>query len=625
MSNTALTTKIQNNTKMFSQYNPNTIETTNLSDLTFTVVDIETTGSKPLFHHIIEIGIVQIHKGEIIDTYETFINPGHPIPPAITMITGITDNDVEHAPLFPDIIDNILPYLNKGIFVAHNVAFDYNFIQKSLFRSGVNWHAPKLCTVQLSRKLLPHLPKHNLDAIAQHFHINIERRHRALNDAKATSIALTKMCQILIDNGLNAFSTLTKFAKRTESDKFKNLKPVINSLPYAPGVYLMKNKDGHIIYVGKSKCLHNRVRSYFYETENKSKKIQRLIEEVHSIDHIQTGSELSAMLLESQKIKEHLPVFNTMIRNYRAYPFLKFTNEPFTRIILSREVKPDGATYYGPFKSTLEVKKLIDQLQKTFGIRTCKAKLNSKKPKTFKACLDVELGNCSGACTGKMSVIEYHQHITRAQNFLEGNGSAIIKKIENQIDDASKNLEFEKAAELRDKLIILERLQSNRAKIAQAVHKNNVIIIQPSIDKTTKEAFLVKNGILLHTFQLNCINPKETNDQEGENETRWTYDTCKFPANQYEEITYNPDNQAIWQELLQNIFTQEKFPTLTKSNIDELMIIATWLMQHTEQREIFYITPNTLNSTAATLGNKYIFKNLPTHITSPQPNLQATT
>lgn len=600
-------------THMLTEFNPNTIETTDLNNLTFTVVDLETTGGKPLFHQIIEIGIVRIERGEIVDTFETFVNPGHSIPPDITMITGITDNDVEYAPLFPDVIDKIMPYLNKGIFVAHNAAFDYGFMQKSLFRAGVNWHAPKLCTVQLSRKLLPHLPRHNLDAIAQYFHINIERRHRALDDAKATGIALTKMCQILIDNGINALSTITKFAKRPESDKYQFLKPTIESLPLSPGVYLMKNKDGQIIYIGKSKCLQKRVRSYFYEQEDKSKKLQRLVEEVQSIEHIKTGSELSALLLESQKIKEHLPIFNTMIRNYKAYPFLKFTNEAYPRMILSREVKPDGAKYYGPFKSALEVNKLIEQLQKTFGIRTCKIKLNPKRPDTFKPCLDVELGNCSGACTGKLSVIEYSQFVKRAHNFLEGNGASVIEKIEHQIDEAAQLLEFEKAAELRDKLIMLERLHNTRAKVAQAVHHNNVIIVQPGIDKATKEVFFIKNGILLHTQTVKFANKFTSHDEFPEED---------FMPEQIETAELN-DYTHIWSKHLNKFYNSlSESPALSKSNIDELMIIATWLMQHSEQKEVYFVSPHTIENTAQMLGTKYTLELENTPSTqNPQPNL----
>lgn len=587
-------------TPMLTPFNPNAIETTDLQNLTFTVVDIETTGGKPLFHQIIEIGIVKIEKGEITDTFETFVNPGHPIPPDITMITGITDNDVEYAPIFPDVVDKIMPYLNQGIFVAHNVGFDYGFVQKSLYRAGVDWHAPKLCTVQLSRKLLPHLPRHNLDALAKYFHINIERRHRALDDARATGIALTKMCQILVDNGINALSAITRLTKRHESDKYQHLKPTIDALPYTPGVYLMKNKQDQIIYIGKSKCLHKRVRSYFYEQQDKSKKLERLVAEVKSIEHICTGSELSALLLESQKIKEHLPIFNKLIRNYKAYPFLKFTNEAYPRLVISRDVKSDGAAYYGPFKSTAEVSRLIEQLQKTFGIRPCKTKLNPKKPESFKTCLDVELGYCTGACTGKLPVIEYATFVKRAQNFLEGNGNNVIEKLQQQIDQASQKLEFEKAAELRDKLIILERLHNNRAKIAQAVHHNNVVIVQPGTDKGSKEIFLIKNGILLNTIDATYANSLQPDYDE-------------LPEQQ-DDMLINEENNpniTVWREALKTIYETETHNiALSKTNIDELMIIATWLMQHTDQKEVFFITPHTLQNVTETLGTKYTLESI---------------
>lgn len=557
---------------MPSVFNPHFLESSHLNEIPFVVVDVETSGSKPLFHQIIEIGIVKLQHGEITDQFHSFLNPGHPIPPDITMITGITDRDVADAPTFDQIAEKILPILNSGVFVAHNVQFDYGFVQKSLYVAGHRWFAPKLCTVQLSRKVLPHLPRHNLDALAQYFHIEIPHRHRALDDARATGIALRQMCQIMLTNGISALTNVAKMLKPIQSDKYRHLKQTLDQIPYTPGVYYMKNKDGQIIYVGKSKCLHKRVRSYFYDQLDIPKKLERLVHEVHSIEWTSTGSELSALLLESQEIKQHMPLFNRMIRNYKAYPFLKFTNEPYPRLILTREVKADGANYYGPFKSSMEVKKLIAQLQKTFGIRPCKGKLNPNKPESFKACLDVALGNCTGACTGKLSIEEYTLNIQRAQNFLDGNGQNIITKIAEQIDQASQNQEYEKAAELRDKLITLERLHHNRARIAQAVHQNDVIIIQPGAQKSTKEIFFLRNGILVHKVIATTDAPQFDDDLD---------------------TSSPPQNLRFWQALLHEHYAPH-LPRLypNKQNLDELLILATWLTQHQSPKDIIYLHGN---------------------------------
>jgi DNA polymerase-3 subunit epsilon len=556
---------------MPSVFNPHFLESSHLNEIPFVVVDVETSGSKPLFHQIIEIGIVKLQHGEVTDQFHSFLNPGHPIPPDITMITGITDQDVADAPTFDQIAEKILPILNSGVFVAHNVQFDYGFVQKSLYVAGHRWFAPKLCTVQLSRKVLPHLPRHNLDALAQYFHIDIPHRHRALDDARATGMALRQMCQIMITNGISALTNVAKMLKPVQSDKYRHLKQTLDQIPYTPGVYYMKNKDDQIIYIGKSKCLHKRVRSYFYDQLDIPKKLERLVHEVHTIEWTSTGSELSALLLESQEIKKHMPIFNRMIRNYKAYPLLKFTNEPYPRLILTREIKADGASYYGPFKSSMEVKKLIDQLQKTFGIRPCKTKLNPKNPESFKTCLDVALGNCTGACTGKLSIQDYATSIQRAQNFLDGNGQNIIAKIAEQIDHASQNQEYEKAAELRDKLITLERLHQNRARIAQAVHQNNVVIIQPGNQKSAKEIFFLRNGILVQTISATVEPPQ------------FSEDTTNEPHN----------SLKYWSEILSTIYDPNNQPLQpNKQNLDELLILATWLSQHQSPKDILYIHEN---------------------------------
>ncbi len=575
---------------------------TNLLDLNYTVVDLETTGTRPITNQIIEIGIVNIAHGEITDTFQTFVNPGTSIPPFISQMTGITDNDVEYAPVFPDIIQTIMPYLENRIFVAHNAAFDYTFLQKNLRACGVDFNAPKICTVQLSRKLIPQLAHHKLDDLARHFHIEIPNRHRALDDALATGKSLLNMFEILMQTGKQVFGSLTDFTQPSESKKYKILKPTIDELPLTPGIYLMKNKDDQIIYVGKSKCLQKRVRSYFYSSEKKSRKLEKLIETVESIEHITTGSELSALLLESKKIKEHLPVFNKMIRDYKAYPFLKISKEAFPRLYVTREIRSDGATYYGPFKSSSELKHTIERLQKAFKLRPCKHKINPKKPESLKLCMYYELGDCPGVCGGKMSQAEYLDYVEKAKAFLSGNEQIIMNKLETQIDELSESMKYEKAAELRDQLVSLERLLTKQQRIARCVEENNVVIIQEGTTRDTKEIFCVKNGIV-HTRLLGTIK----NDRESEyldSDTTLNFD-------EYAEYQDKKTNQQedIWRHTLSSIYNNKDDFKVTKENIDDLMIISTWLMQHTTSSHILPIqSESQMQQTVKALSRKYILQ-----------------
>ncbi len=608
-----------------SSMTQDTLYNTPLRDLPYSVVDLETTGTKPGVNQIIEIGIVKIVNNEIIDTYQTFLNPGVEIPPFISQMTGITNSDVEYAPILPDVAPTILPLIENSIFVAHNAAFDYNFLQKNLRLAGFEFASPKICTVQLSRKLIPQLSHHTLDDLARHFHIEIPNRHRALDDALATGKSLINMFDILIEGGKKIFGALQELTTPAETKKYQQIKNQIDELPFAPGVYLMKDKDGQIIYVGKSKCLQKRVRSYFYNGR-KTKKLEKLVQTVERIEHIPTGSELSALLLESKKIKEHLPVFNKMIRDYKAYPFLKISNEAFPRIYSVREIKADGAIYYGPFKSAGALESTIENLQKAFKLRPCKGKINPNKPETMKLCLYYEMGECPGVCGGKMSREDYAEIIEKAKAFLSGNEHIILSKIQSQIDESSEQLHFEKAAELRDTMIALERILHKQQKITKSVKENNVIIVEEGVDRKSKEIFCIKNGIL-HS-KLTATSKKKTspgNPHVKDNLASFRYSYLQkeipyfLPDDEFPETTLNQqeynqyqtlkadDNNLMWKDTLEAIYKNETEEIkITKENIDDLMIIATWLMQNSNRSNIYYVSPGTdISYIADTLSRHY--------------------
>ncbi len=600
-----------------------TLYNTPLRDLPYSVVDLETTGTKPGVNQIIEIGIVKILNSEIVDTYQTFLNPGEEIPPFISQMTGIRNSDVEFAPLLPDIAPTILPMIQDTVFVAHNAAFDYNFLQKNLLLAGFEFASPKICTVQLSRKLIPQLHHHTLDDLDRHFHIEIPNRHRALDDAIATGKSLLNMFDILVESGKKIFGSLQELTTPPETKKYQQIKNQIDLLPFSPGVYFMRDKDNQIIYVGKSKCLQKRVRSYFYNS-HKTRKLEKLVQTVEKIEYTPTGSELSALLLESKKIKEHLPVFNKMIRDYKAYPFLKISNEAFPRIYAVRELKADGAIYYGPFKSSSALQQTIDNLRKAFNLRPCKGKINPKKPEQMKLCLYYEMGECPGVCGGKMSQEEYGQIIEKAKAFLSGNEQIILKKLQSQIDESSELLEFEKAAELRDNFIALERILAKQQRIAKSVKENNVIIVEDGLDKKSKEIFCIKNGIV-HA-KLTALSNKQSNHEQNfikDNLAAFKYSYLQknepyFLDDEYPETTLNQkeysyyqgkkneENKRMWIDSLNTVYQDKTETKITKENIDDLMIISTWLMQNANRSNIYYINPqNGIEAIAETLSLHY--------------------
>lgn len=229
-------------------------------------------------------------------------------------------------------------------------------------------------------------------------------------------------------------------------------------LPDKPGVYLMKNSLGEVIYVGKAKILKNRVRQYFQKSKNHSEKVRTMVKHISEFEYIVTDSEMEALVLECNLIKKYRPRYNILLKDDKIYPLIKITlNEDFPRIICARNKIKDGARYFGPYISTGAVYETMEVIKKIFPIRDCK--LNIKKGNVkVRPCLNYHIGLCKAPCTGHISKEEYGKIISGVMDFLSGKNKDIIRKLKEDMDTLSENMEFEKAAELRDKIFALEKI-----------------------------------------------------------------------------------------------------------------------------------------------------------------------
>jgi len=284
-------------------------------DRKYAIVDIETTGGLVKRDKITEIAIV-LHDGDnVIDQYQTLINPERSIPPYISTLTGIRDDMVADAPLFCEVAKEIVLRTEGAVFVAHNARFDYGFLREEFSRLGYAFTRKQLCTVRLSRKLLPSLRSHSLDSLIRHYQLQVENRHRALDDALATAEVFAKMTRM--NPGINEVSDLInmgiKEARLPTSISLEQL----HALPEAAGVYYFHDSDGAVIYVGKSIHIKKRVIQHFAEISNKAGKLQQ---RVHDITYHLTGSELIASLFENAEIKRLQPEINRAQRR-KSFPF----------------------------------------------------------------------------------------------------------------------------------------------------------------------------------------------------------------------------------------------------------------------------------------------------------------
>ncbi|MDO5410944.1 MAG: excinuclease ABC subunit UvrC [Lachnospiraceae bacterium] len=280
---------------------------------------------------------------------------------------------------------------------------------------------------------------------------------------------------------------------------FFDIQEELKKLPDNPGVYLMHNEKDEIIYVGKAISLKNRVRQYFQSNRNKSPKILRMVSNIRWFEYILTDSELEALVLENNLIKEHRPRYNTMLKDDKTYPYIKVTvHEPYPRILFSRDRKKDKARYFGPYTSAESVKNTIDLLHKLFQIRTCHKTLDGtwtgQRP-----CLNHHLGQCSAPCQGTVSREEYHKQIAQALDFLEGRNYKVVETVlKKRMQEASENMDFEQAAQVRDLLFSVQKIKEKQKINATNQHEDrDIIAIAAEGYDAVVQVFFVRDGQMI--------------------------------------------------------------------------------------------------------------------------------
>jgi DNA polymerase-3 subunit epsilon len=331
--------------------------------MNYAIVDIETTGGHASANGITEIA-VYIHNGErVIRHFETLINPQQLIPKFITSLTGIDNAMVAEAPAFDEIADELFELLNENVFIAHNVNFDYSFVKHQLKQSGYDLTAKKLCTVRLGRKVFPGLPSYSLGNLCRSLKINIENRHRAGGDAKAT----VKLFEYMLANGAQTHIDL--MLKRTSAEQWlpMNLdKEVIDKLPSMPGVYYFHNSKDKIIYVGKAINIKKRVSSHFTHNDPDQKR-QHFIRNIHKVSFKQCATELEAIVLESTEIKKLWPRYNKSQKQpqvkYALYSFED--NRGYIRLAIDKKKKnfPHLYNFNLLNEGLVLVKKMVDEFE----------------------------------------------------------------------------------------------------------------------------------------------------------------------------------------------------------------------------------------------------------------------
>jgi len=422
-----------------------------LGEVTFAVVDLETTGGSPVDDRITEIGGVKLRGGERVGSFATLVDPSTPIPAAIAHLTGIDDRLVCGEPTIEQILPSLVEFLRGTVFVAHHASFDHAFLNAALARAGYDpIPGPPICTARLARRFVwPDVPNVRLPTLATYFRARVRPNHRALPDAEATAEVLDGLLGVAARLGVASLGDLREALRARGRPHYGKIS-IAEGLPNAPGVYLFLGRDGRVLYVGKSNDLRTRVKRYFYGDERKQ--VDALLGEVHRVRGLPCpGGELEALVVEARLIRRHEPAYNRRGRTWRRGAYLKVDpREAFPRVkVVRRAVADDGCRYLGPFANAAAARAAKEALEDAFPIRRCTRAMGART--RFSPCALADLGRCVAPCDGRIDPERYGELVRELLSSLSAPGG-LLGALGDRIARLADDQRFEEAALARDRL-----------------------------------------------------------------------------------------------------------------------------------------------------------------------------
>ncbi len=392
----------------------------------YAVVDVETTGKGLGGNRITEICIVRMRQDKVLDKFTSLVNPQQPIPAFITQLTGIDDHMVADAPVFEEVAQQVLAYLKDAIFVAHNVGFDYNVIRNEFKRLDIDYNSKKLCTVRLSRKLLPNKSSYSLGRLCYSLSIPLDNRHRAEGDTDATVILFNRL--LALDDDYEVIIDFLKVKSKESTLPPHVPKEQFDELPSSPGIYLFKNKAHQVIYVGKAINIKKRVLSHFYTKKSKS---YLMGQEMFYIDYEETGNEAVALLREADLIRHYYPKFNSAQKKPRnTYQIISYKNQ---RGVIQLAVQVSKSFDYSviTFYNRSQAVEKLEWMCEEFNLcpRYCSLQLTTGR------CTHYKLRNCEGICAHEEDVEDYNQKVLSAIDALQNDKPTFIIKESGRTPD----------------------------------------------------------------------------------------------------------------------------------------------------------------------------------------------
>lgn len=421
---------------------------TPLHEVTFCVLDLETTGGSPATCAITEVGAARFRGGECTGTFQTLVNPGSPIPPEITVLTGITEAMVLPAPPIGEVLPHLLEFIGGAVLVGHNVRFDLSFLDAALRAHGrerLRLHT--IDTVALARRLVrDEVPNCRLDTLARRFRLAHRPTHRALDDALATADLLHVLLERAAAFGVTGLDDLLALPKLGAHPQAAKLR-LTDGLPRSPGVYVFRDRSGGALYVGKATDLRSRVRSYFSGDDRR--KVGALLREAHDIDHVPCASTLEAAVREVRMIHALEPRYNSHGTRWRGYRYVTLTDEPFPRLAVTRSPRRDRAVHLGPLPSTAAARRVIEAVEAVVPLRRCTASPTaSPRPAP---CAPAQLGAATCPCAGQIDRSAYAAIAATAAAGLGPDPHAVLGPLTERMRAMAAAERYEDAALARDR------------------------------------------------------------------------------------------------------------------------------------------------------------------------------
>jgi DNA polymerase-3 subunit epsilon len=437
---------------------------TPLEEVTFCVVDLETTGGSPTTSAITEVGAVKVKRGEVIGTFQTLVDPGQPVPAFVRLLTGIDDEVLNGAPSIDSVLPSLLEFVRDTVLVAHNARFDVSFLNAALVERGYERLSNRvLDTAALARKVVAgEVPNHRLATLASYLRCAHQPCHRAFADVLATIDVLHHLIERVAGFGVVTLEDLAALSASRLDGTFSKIS-LAEGLPRGCGVYRFVGATGNTLYVGKATDVRTRVRSYFYGDPRR--KIKDLLRETQAITVESHRSLLEAEVAEARAIQRELPPYNRVGKRAATWYVKASTAGRRGKVAPARAPRDDGSFYLGPFRSVKIVRALIDCMRDAARIHRC------SEPAACNGCAFAEMDRCSGS-----NAARHLEGLTRLIEDLRQDPERLYATLEERMRKLARSHRYEEAAEVRERAALLERTLVRTARIDALAGGDEIVL-----------------------------------------------------------------------------------------------------------------------------------------------------